>query len=75
MCDKIRLGKTRFGVVTLPGFAGPVSTIHQAGYTRIVGSALRGRTKYAQETEAKIRGLVVNRITEFGMPNSVAKSM
>ena len=41
-------------------------------YKRMIGDALRGRTSTAQAREAKIGVNVLNRMTEFGTPQSVA---
>jgi hypothetical protein len=43
-------------------------------YKQIIGNSLRGRTVATQEVAAKIRIFLVNRMTEFGTPNSVAIS-
>ncbi|MFT5434127.1 MAG: hypothetical protein ACI9OJ_004840, partial [Myxococcota bacterium] len=43
-------------------------------YKRVIGNSLRGRTVATQAVEAKIGVLVINRMTAFGMPNSVAIS-
>ncbi len=41
-------------------------------YKRIIGDGLRARGFEVQEREAKIGVLVINRMTELGMPMSVA---
>ena len=43
-------------------------------YKRMIGDALRARTPDAQQREALIAAVVINRMTRLGMPESVAVS-